>query len=117
VEVGGVAAHASRPFLGENAIDRMAALYERLRAEFPNPSRESDWKPSLSMTTVNAGEASNQIPDSCHAGFDLRITENETADEVRRLIKRIVADFRAEVIFHQISPATYYPREAPVARH
>ncbi len=116
VEVSGRASHASRPYLGDNAIDRAFRLSRALAAEFPNPSSEGDWRPSLSMTTIAAGEASNKIPDSCRAGFDLRLTERERVDEVRARIERIVASFDGRVDFSQSDPATYYPREAPVAR-
>ena len=69
VTVGGRAAHASRPYLGESAITRMMEVNTALEAAFPNPAEESDWRVSLSMTSIDAGEASNKIPDHCRAGF------------------------------------------------
>lgn len=116
VTVPGRSAHASRPYLGENAIDRMGALYEALKLEYPNPERESDWRVSLSMTRIEAGEASNQIPEGCRAGFDLRLTERETVDGIRQRLDEIVGEFGAELLVQQAEPATYYPKEAPVAR-
>ena len=68
------------------------------------------------MTSIEAGEASNKIPETCRAGFDLRLTENETVEEIRSSIERIVRRFESEIIFDQADPATYYPKEAPVAR-
>lgn len=115
VVVRGRAAHGSRPFLGDNAIDKTTALYERLKAAFPNPRNEDDWVHSLSMTTIAAGEAQNQIPDTCRASFDVRITELERPEVVADQIRLIARDFGADVTFDAMEPAAYYPREWPVA--
>ena len=116
VTVGGRAAHASRPYLGENAIARMMGLNAALETAFPNPAEESDWRVSLSMTSIDAGEASNKIPDSCQAGFDLRLTENETIEGITARLREICGRFDAALAVRQADPATYYPKEAPVAR-
>ncbi len=116
IETNGRAAHASRPYLGDNAIDRMQAIYAALKERFPNPRGESDWINSLSMTSVESGTASNQIPDRCRAGFDLRLTEAFTVDEIVRTIEDVARDHRAELRVVQADPATYYPRDAPVAQ-
>ena len=116
IETTGRAAHASRPYLGDNAIDRMQAIYAALESEFPNPERETDWINSLSMTTIAAGTASNQIPDRCRAGFDLRLTEAFTVEEIRETIGAVARAHDAELRIVQADPATYYPKEAPVAR-
>ena len=112
----GKAAHGSRPFLGVNAIERMFAFYGQLQARFPNPTSEDDWRPSLSMSKIVAGEAFNKIPDRCQAGFDLRYTEEYTAEAIVSAIKVIAAPFQAEIQIHEIGAATYYPKERPIAR-
>ncbi len=114
--VPGRAAHASRPFLGDNAIDRTAAFYDALRQRFPNPQREDDWVVSLSMTSISGGEAFNKIPDSCEAGFDVRLTEDWDVEELAAEIESIARRFAAELDFRQKDPAVYYPKEAPIAR-
>ena len=115
-KVIGGAAHASRPYLGSNAIDLMMAFYAELKQRYPNPKREEDWRASLSMTTIAAGEAFNQIPDSAVAGFDVRLTEEHDAGEFADEMVEIGGWFGAEIEFKQIDPAVYYPREAAVAR-
>lgn len=114
--VPGKAAHASRPYLGDNAIARMMALDTALAEAFPNPEAETDWRPSVSMTSIEAGGASNKIPDRCRAGFDLRLTERETVEEITGRLEEIAGRFDAELEILQADPATYYPREKPVAR-
>jgi succinyl-diaminopimelate desuccinylase len=116
VALAGRAAHASRPYLGDNAIDRAMRLYERLRETFPNPEREEDWVVSVSMTTIEAGEAANQIPDGCRAGFDLRLTEDHTVEEIVATVRALAEEAGGELEIEQADPATYYPREAPIAQ-
>jgi len=116
VTLRGTAAHASRPYLGENAIDRMNALYDALRTAFPNPRREKDWQVSLSMTRIDAGEVSNQIPELCSASFDLRLTEGESVAEIREQLEQFVDRYDGELVVHQADPATYYPKEAAMAQ-
>ncbi|MCH7976793.1 MAG: M20/M25/M40 family metallo-hydrolase [Bacteroidetes bacterium] len=112
----GMAAHASRPFLGDNAVDKMIAFYAALQKRYPNPTSEQDWIVSLSMTRIAAGEALNAIPDRCEAGFDVRLTERENVDDLAAQIEQTGRAFDAEVVFGEKDTATYYPKEAPIAQ-
>jgi succinyl-diaminopimelate desuccinylase len=116
VTIKGQAAHASRPFLGNNAIDQMMAFYAELQQVYPNPQGEDDWRISLSMTKISAGDALNQIPGCCTAGFDLRLTERDDTAEIVAQINKVGHGFEANITFHQQDIATYYPKEAPIAR-
>jgi len=110
------AAHASRPFLGENAIEKMAGFYRLLQNRFPNPKSEKDWRTSMVMTSINGGEAENKVPERCVAGFDARLTEHEVIGEVIESISEIVRPFGAEIVIRAADQATYYPKEKTVAR-
>jgi succinyl-diaminopimelate desuccinylase len=116
VTARGVAAHASRPYLADNAIDNLYAVATALRDRFPDPADEQDWRPSVAITQVTAGDAANRIPDSAEGIFDLRFTEASTPDEIRTEVARIATDMDAEVSFEKVDAAAYYPKEAPVAQ-
>ena len=116
VEIAGQAAHASRPYLGTNAIDRTMAFYRELQRRFPNPQKEDDWVVSLSMTSISGGEASNKIPDQCKAGFDVRLTEDWAVEDLVHEIFEIGDRFGAKIDFQQKDPAVYYPKDAPIAQ-
>ena len=116
VTVHGQAAHGSRPFLGQNAIERMMNLYADFQARFPNPHSESDWIPSLVMTRIEGGRAHNQIPDRCKASFDQRFTETLPPDEIVMTLEQIGRPYGAKFTYREIGVATYYPRERPLAR-
>lgn len=112
----GRSAHASRPYLGENAIDHMLTFYAALRQAIPNPRNEQDWVASASMTGISAGEAANQIPDACEARFDLRFTEEYRVEGITAKVRGLAEGCGAEIQIEAADPATYYPKEAPIAR-
>lgn len=101
----GHAAHGSMSHLGRSAIDDMGALLEAFRTELgpdlaarlsalpvvPEPSR----RPSLNVNAIVGGQAgeSTQSPcvaDRCTATFDRRFIPEESFDDVRDEIMRLV---------------------------
>ncbi|MBX2796051.1 MAG: M20 family metallopeptidase [Myxococcales bacterium] len=116
VTTPGRAAHASRPFLAYNAIDRLLRIHAALTDQFPNPRQDSQWSSSLSMTRIEAGDSLNRIPDEAKAGYDLRFTESNTVQSIEHQVRSVVEKLGAKMRVLASGPATYYPREAPVAR-
>jgi succinyl-diaminopimelate desuccinylase len=77
----GKAAHGSRPWLGDNAIDNLIADYAKLQTLFEKPAAGT-WLKTMSLDIINAGKSFNQVPDRAEAVFDIRYTENENPDEL-----------------------------------
>lgn len=78
VEVEGRAAHSSMAHLGVNAItyaSRLIAELARIEAELkalpPNPRFEPPY-PTLQVTLVNGGTATNIVPIACQFSFEVR---------------------------------------------
>jgi succinyl-diaminopimelate desuccinylase len=90
VRTSGRSAHGSRPWLGDNAIDKMVAIYSDLRREFPFVDAPEQWTHTLNIGRIVAGDAANKVPDACEASFDLRFIEGRTAEEIKALIRKIV---------------------------
>jgi succinyl-diaminopimelate desuccinylase len=91
VRTTGKSAHGSRPWLGDNALDRFFAIYQDLRRVFPAVDRPGEWGPTLNLGKVAGGAAANQVPDACEALLDVRFTETATLAETRALIEKTVA--------------------------
>lgn len=78
VEVKGEAAHSSMAHLGVNAITyagRLLGELERIEAELkarPPVERFEPPYPTLQVTMIEGGTASNIIPVSCSIGFEVR---------------------------------------------
>ena len=108
----GHAAHGSMSHLGRSAIEDMGALLEAFRTRLapelatrlsalpvvPEPSR----RPSLNVNAVTGGQSgggatqSPCVADRCTATFDRRFIPEETFDEVRAEIARLVASVEGD---------------------
>ena len=91
----GKTAHGARPWLGINAIEKLTADYQKIKAFFQAETRDH-WHRTLNWGVVRAGESVNQVPDVAEAWLDIRFTE---ADDMDALLKEIrdVIDGEIEV--------------------
>ncbi|MGD0803505.1 MAG: M20 family metallopeptidase [Candidatus Bathyarchaeia archaeon] len=78
----GSGAHASRPHLGVNAIDKMRDIMEALRGVRLEGRNElfDVPQPVLSVTTIRGGTKINVIPDQCSIEIDRRLLPGELPD-------------------------------------
>jgi succinyl-diaminopimelate desuccinylase len=94
--VAGRSAHTgSKRKKGINAISRAAVLIQVLHG-LPLPlESDADFQfgPSLTITTIHAGEGFSVIPDRCEMNVDIRVTPNVGANELRRLVEQSVEEF------------------------
>jgi len=86
----GKTAHGARPWLGENAIEKLIADYAKLKAHF-ELSAPDHWHRTLNFSRIQAGKATNQVPDYAEALFDVRYTENDDMESVVAAIRREIA--------------------------
>ena len=96
----GRAAHGSRPWLGENAIENLMADYDRLKLFF-QVSAPEHWHRSLNLGVISGGRAVNQVPDRAEALLDIRFTEE---DDVDRLLAEMAAAVRGELVVERRDP-------------
>ena len=75
----GKAAHGSRPWLGENAIEKLFEDYQSIKAFFREEAPEH-WHKTINFSIINAGKSANQVPDLAEAVFDIRYTEKDDVD-------------------------------------
>lgn len=90
----GKAAHGSRPWLGENAVDKLITDYAKLKTQFETPVAGS-WFKTMNLSIINAGKSFNQVPDRAEAVFDIRFTEDEDVD---RLFEQLQETIDSELI-------------------
>ena len=86
----GIPAHSARPWLGDNAIDKLIDDYASLK-EFFISSTPDRWHRTINFSRIEGGKAGNQVPDYAEALFDIRFTENDDIDalfiEMQQAIK------------------------------
>jgi succinyl-diaminopimelate desuccinylase len=94
----GKAAHSSMPERGVNAITsmwRVLDALEQYRIPFtPHPLLGNS---SLSVNTINGGEAMNIIPDRCTIGVDIRTLPGQEHETLRYDIERILAQLKTTI--------------------
>jgi acetylornithine deacetylase len=80
VDIAGRAAHSSMAHLGANAIAAAGALLGELRRieddlkRLPPDHRFEPPYPTLQVTLIEGGNATNIVPVSCRFSFDIRVT-------------------------------------------
>lgn len=96
----GRAAHGSRPWLGENAIEKLIDDVGRIKAFFSDTVPDT-WQKTINFSMVQAGKSFNQVPDRAEAVFDIRYTDGE---DPRELVHRIEEKVQGELVVKALEP-------------
>lgn len=96
----GKAAHGSRPWLGENAIEKLFEDYQIIKSFFREEDPEH-WHKTINFGLVSAGKSVNQVPDLAEAVFDIRYTEK---DDVDALVNQMRQKIRGELLMELKEP-------------
>ena len=104
VEVTGIAAHGSTPWLGDNAILKAHDVFRRIETlRFSRESSDLFDRPSINVARIVGGDAFNKVPDSCTMDVDIRYLPNQDPSEILTDIREL-ADVRIVKTF-QRAPA------------
>ena len=82
----GKSAHASLPWLGENAISKMGAAITALRQEPVNEGDVAD-RLTINPDVINGGTKVNVIPDAAYLEVDTRFPPSMTRSDVKMEIR------------------------------
>jgi succinyl-diaminopimelate desuccinylase len=96
----GKTAHGARPWLGENAIENLMNDYRVLKKYFELQAPDH-WHRTLNFSYIQAGKASNQVPDYAEALFDIRYTEN---DDMETIFQTIQDEIKGELVVEKKEP-------------
>jgi acetylornithine deacetylase/succinyl-diaminopimelate desuccinylase-like protein len=95
----GKAAHGSRPWEGENAIDKMVENIGRIRKAFPQPEKEV-WQTTANLGKIMGGKATNQVCDLVELAVDFRYTEEFNKKSLLAKITELCPEAEIEEISH-----------------
>jgi succinyl-diaminopimelate desuccinylase len=97
VRFPGKAAHGSRPWLGESAVEKAFACYQDLlKLPYIKASSPFFKQATVALTTINGGDSRNKIPDHCTVSFDIRYLPEQTREEVLAQIEPVLKKYNAE---------------------
>lgn len=86
----GVSAHGSRPWLGENAIEKLLGTIQEIRELFPDPGNDPDTTHNtLNIGKIYGGKAVNQVADSAEVLFDIRYATHEDREMILQQIEKV----------------------------
>ncbi|MBA3825415.1 MAG: peptidase dimerization domain-containing protein, partial [Ktedonobacterales bacterium] len=92
LEAFGTAAHGSRPWKGDSAIDRLYRGYQKLMRAYPHPVAEDDWRVSVNLSELHGGLTPNSVPWRAEATLDIRYpqtTPTAGVDLLRAIQRRL----------------------------
>ena len=111
----GHAAHAARPWLTENPLERLAARLLKVLAHFESlRTGDEHWYPTCAVTLIRTpNESINRIPDLAQAILDVRFPPPYTVEKILADIDRILGeDVELRPIIHatptHLSPDPLY---------
>jgi len=96
----GKTAHGARPWTGENAIENLINDYQILKRYFELRTADH-WERTLNFSRIQAGKASNQVPDYAEALFDIRYTEH---DDMEAIFQNIQQEIKGELVMEKKEP-------------
>ncbi len=84
----GVSSHASKPWLGENPIETLERIQQRIKGFDKEAKHENDWLPTFTTTSIQAQAAINQLPQLATMTLDIRATNQHQITMIKRIIKQ-----------------------------
>lgn len=96
VRSSGVSVHASRPWLGENAIDALMGYLLELKKLLPISSLETnDFEtPTINIGRISGGQAANQVAQYAEAHIDVRFAREKDRKLIEKQAKDLAQKFR-----------------------
>jgi succinyl-diaminopimelate desuccinylase len=99
LDIPGVAAHGSTPWLGRNAVLRALEIYERIGAlPFMSECSALFPSPSLNLGRITGGDAINSVPDHCRMWVDIRSLPGQSRADIVAQVQAIDPDVGVEIV-------------------
>jgi len=90
----GKTAHGSRPWKGENAIDKLIRLIDDMKLLFPNQGPTTN---TMTLVKILGGEGVRQVPDQAMARLDLRVLSDEEKERLEGELRQLCGKYSAEL--------------------
>jgi succinyl-diaminopimelate desuccinylase len=98
----GVPAHASRPWLGKNALASMTDLAHLLNEKYRENNRTEGWVTTMNIGTLNGGISTNQVCPLAEMKIDFRYPESDSIekliDQVKEMASEVEGDFEINTL-------------------
>ncbi len=114
----GRAAHSARPWQGDNALYKAAALLAELAAREPREASSNGlvYREVTSATRIEGGRARNVVPDRCTVNVNFRFGPDKRLEAAAEELRALGAHHGAEVEVVDLSPACPAYASHPLVR-
>jgi len=85
----GKSCHASKPWMGENAAEKLIEKYFEIKKLFPQASESQYWNNTLNLGKIISGDSANKVPDFAEMTLDIRYNESIKKEKLVEDIKKI----------------------------
>lgn len=92
IKVNGKSCHGSRPWKGDNAIEKLMDIYSKVKKKYNRATKKRQWNINCSITNMQSLSAPNTIPSGAEAILDLRLTEKDSTKQIISFIKTLGAE-------------------------
>ncbi|HUW21773.1 MAG TPA: M20/M25/M40 family metallo-hydrolase [Candidatus Bathyarchaeia archaeon] len=86
----GKSAHASRPWTGVNAIEKLLEISQAIRKRIPETSKFDRWQPTVNLGKISGGSATNVVPAQAEMYLDFRYPETEMREKIIKIVSNSV---------------------------
>lgn len=103
IKAKGRSAHASRPWEGENAIEKLIGFLCDLQESFDTLRKKSpDYHATLNVGKISGGLATNQVAKNAEATVDIRYTSIHDYEEIQNKLQKQAAVYGGITIKERI---------------
>ncbi len=103
VSAKGVSAHASRPWLGKNALPPLCQLVVELEQRYGQNSQQANWNTTLNFGQLIGGVSTNQVCDSAVLKLDFRYPETDSFERIEQELLALAESIDPEISIARLS--------------
>jgi succinyl-diaminopimelate desuccinylase len=99
----GLPAHASRPWLGKNAIDSLIRLGDSLLDIYGKNNLKESWETTMNIGTINGGISTNQVCPEAEMKVDFRYPEKDSIENIVSVVEGKIRELGLEIEVSKLS--------------
>ena len=108
IESKGVSVHGSRPWLGDNAIEKLTSFLIELKKHFPIKESKNYYCRTLNVGKIEGGTAINKVPDYAKAYIDIRFLSENEKQEIKTILGSTKNKFKGIKIISLIHGESFF---------
>ena len=93
----GIAAHGSKPWLGQSALEKIMSGLSSFRAAIPTPQKETR-DTTFNFSILRSGDTINQIPNTAELWCDVRWNPQDDPNAIAQTIRDTFIDSEVNII-------------------